>query len=222
MGKDGDSKSPLTAKASRDDIIRANDGGYIGLASGILSPLVKLDMRMFTSKVARRAFVLFVACALLPVSVLAVISFRQVTAELHEQSERRLRQASKSVGLALHKRLLALDVAIEPTVQRIQNQLDEGLQRPFVGVVHVTADGRSHPLSGHMSQLPTLTPEQSRHVAAGKTLLSTEPREAGSPRFFVSRALDRQHLDRGTLHGEVNPAYIWAWRTRPSSSRARS
>ena len=33
-GKDGDSKSPLTAQASRDDIIRANDGGYIGLASG--------------------------------------------------------------------------------------------------------------------------------------------------------------------------------------------
>jgi general secretion pathway protein G len=34
MGKDGKSQPPLTAKASRDDIIRANDGGYIGLASG--------------------------------------------------------------------------------------------------------------------------------------------------------------------------------------------
>jgi general secretion pathway protein G len=33
-GKDGDSKAPLTAQASYDDIIRANDGGYIGLASG--------------------------------------------------------------------------------------------------------------------------------------------------------------------------------------------
>lgn len=32
MGKDGISQSPLTAKASRDDIIRANDGAYIGLA----------------------------------------------------------------------------------------------------------------------------------------------------------------------------------------------
>ena len=60
-----------------------------------------------------------------------------------------------------------------------------------------------------MSGLPTLAPEQSRHVAAGKTLLSTEPREGGPARFFVSRALDRQHPDRGTLHGEVNPASIW-------------
>ena len=32
MGKDGASVSPLTAKASRDDIIRANNGAYIGLA----------------------------------------------------------------------------------------------------------------------------------------------------------------------------------------------
>lgn len=33
MGKDGKSKPPLTAKASKDDVIRANDGTYIGLAS---------------------------------------------------------------------------------------------------------------------------------------------------------------------------------------------
>lgn len=33
MGKDGKSKSPFTAKASRDDIVRANDGAYVGLVS---------------------------------------------------------------------------------------------------------------------------------------------------------------------------------------------
>lgn len=31
-GVDGDSKPPLTAKPSRDDIVRAGDGGFIGLA----------------------------------------------------------------------------------------------------------------------------------------------------------------------------------------------
>jgi general secretion pathway protein G len=33
VGKDGKSSSPLTAKASDDDILRANDGGFIGRAS---------------------------------------------------------------------------------------------------------------------------------------------------------------------------------------------
>lgn len=32
-GKDGDSQRPFTAARARDDIVRANDGGYIGLAS---------------------------------------------------------------------------------------------------------------------------------------------------------------------------------------------
>lgn len=32
LGKDGDSMGPLNAKASRDDIIRANNGAFIGIA----------------------------------------------------------------------------------------------------------------------------------------------------------------------------------------------
>ncbi len=33
VGKDGSTSAPLTAGASQDDIVRANDGGFIGLAS---------------------------------------------------------------------------------------------------------------------------------------------------------------------------------------------
>ena len=33
MGKDGSSVAPLTAGPSRDDIIRANDGAFVGLTS---------------------------------------------------------------------------------------------------------------------------------------------------------------------------------------------
>jgi general secretion pathway protein G len=32
LGKDGDSRGPLSAKVSRDDIVRARDGKFIGLA----------------------------------------------------------------------------------------------------------------------------------------------------------------------------------------------
>ena len=33
MGKDGQSVPPLTAKVSQDDIVRADDGGFVGLAA---------------------------------------------------------------------------------------------------------------------------------------------------------------------------------------------
>jgi len=32
-GKDGKSQTPFTAKSSQDDIVRANDGGFVGLVS---------------------------------------------------------------------------------------------------------------------------------------------------------------------------------------------
>jgi general secretion pathway protein G len=33
VGNDGESRAPLHAKWSRDDVVRANDGGFVGLAS---------------------------------------------------------------------------------------------------------------------------------------------------------------------------------------------
>jgi general secretion pathway protein G len=33
MGRDGLSNAPFTAKQSRDDVVRANDGQFVGLAS---------------------------------------------------------------------------------------------------------------------------------------------------------------------------------------------
>jgi general secretion pathway protein G len=36
MGKDGKSQAPFSAKASHDDLVRANDGEFVGLVSEFL------------------------------------------------------------------------------------------------------------------------------------------------------------------------------------------
>jgi general secretion pathway protein G len=33
MGRDGKSQAPFTARASQDDVVRANNGGFVGLVS---------------------------------------------------------------------------------------------------------------------------------------------------------------------------------------------
>jgi general secretion pathway protein G len=33
MGKDGKSVAPFTAQASQDDVVRANDGAFVGLVA---------------------------------------------------------------------------------------------------------------------------------------------------------------------------------------------
>ena len=35
MGEDGENTTPIQAKQRRDDVIRANNGGHIGLARGL-------------------------------------------------------------------------------------------------------------------------------------------------------------------------------------------
>jgi len=167
------------------------------------------DLRVFTSRVARRTFVLFVICALLPVSALAVLAFRQVTSELHEQSRRQRQQESKAVAMVLLQRLLAAEAAIGATGERADKPRGAKIERPVTGVLLTTGGGPDRQLSGEMDRPPRLTPQQQARVAGGKTVLSTERDADGRVRFFLSRALDGAHPERGILHGAINRAYLW-------------
>ena len=69
---------------------------------------------MLRSKVARRMFLLFVLCALLPLVVLALVSFFEVRTHLDSLSERRLHQASKSAGMTVVERMSFLETGPAP------------------------------------------------------------------------------------------------------------
>src|SRR5712691_5723818 len=137
------------------------------------------DLRVFTSRVARRTFLLFVICALLPVSALAILALQQVTSELHEQSQRQRQQASKAVAMILLQRLLAAEAAMGTTAERAGQPRGAELERPVTGVLLTAVDGMDRLLSGEMKRPPTLTPQQRARVATGKTVLSTERDAAG-------------------------------------------
>jgi len=69
----------------------------------------KIRATFFRSKVAQRIVVLFVSCALLPVTILAAVSFYEVSSQLHEDTERQLMRASKNHAMAIYERLELLD-----------------------------------------------------------------------------------------------------------------
>ena len=118
---------------------------------------MKVDTRVFTSKVARRAFLLFVTCALLPVSAIAALGFWQVTSELHSQGQRRLQQASKAVAMVLFQRLQDAETSLgmSPVEWKLAGP---ERQRPFTGVLLVTSDGQSRVISGEMNARPRSPP----------------------------------------------------------------
>src|ERR687890_2059424 len=65
------------------------------------------------SRFGRRLLALFVGCALVPMAVLAVLSYRHVKQQLYRQSESRLQQANKALGQAIFERLLLLDATLK-------------------------------------------------------------------------------------------------------------
>src|SRR4030042_6685561 len=65
----------------------------------------RINPSLIRSTVGRRILALFVCCALLPIGALAIVSYTQVNGQLSEQSQRRLQQAAKAMGMSIVERL---------------------------------------------------------------------------------------------------------------------
>ncbi len=74
---------------------------------------VTLRATPLQSRFGRRLLLLFVGCAVVPIAVVAGVSYRHVTQQLRTQSESRLRQSNKALGLAIFERLLLLDATLK-------------------------------------------------------------------------------------------------------------
>lgn len=185
---------------------------------------MKLDTSVLRSRVALRIFALFGVCALLPISAQAVLSFKQVTSHLRAQTQMRLQQSVKSIGMAVFERLLlyeamlngiAADLRTGPFLpaKNLVHELGEPLpQQRFVGLALLTEDGQMTVLHGQLSLRPTFTPAEQQHLASGKTLLGVlpDPVKPGQPgRLFMARVLDLEQPGRGNLIGEINGDYLW-------------
>ena len=185
---------------------------------------MRLDYNFLRSKFARRILILFVACALLPITVLALVSFAQVTQQLNIQSHRRLRQASKAQGMAIYERLLLREaemkaIAFRPDGDNVamSGTFGEGLRQRFVGLVVAAAD-RHVPLLGSLPDPPRLSPAQKALLDDGETLILTRPGPGSRTRVLMSRAVDPRDPTQGALLGEINTEDLWRLDTLPAGT----
>jgi diguanylate cyclase (GGDEF)-like protein len=84
---------------------------------------VTLQLKALHSRFGRRLLLLFVGCALVPIAVVALVSYRHVSRHLLAQSEARLHQANKALGSAIFERLLLLDATLNSIPPRAVLQL---------------------------------------------------------------------------------------------------
>jgi putative nucleotidyltransferase with HDIG domain len=180
---------------------------------------MRIDITFLRSRVARRIFTLFIICALIPITVLATLSFIHVTKNLNEQSQRRLHRASKAAGMTIYERLLFLKAEMKlvasnysssrDAVQTLNKGFVEYLKEHFEGLVIHTKSSSPLPLFGRINNPPALTTAEEKHLSSGKVLVASRYYPDISSQVFISMALDPQDLREGILLGEIRSSYLW-------------
>jgi len=180
---------------------------------------MNLELKFFSTKVARRIFTLFIICAILPVTVLALLSFINVKKQLNEQGKRLLRQESSSMVVYIYDRLLMLSGEMRFVASSFHSYTKEGvrtssktlgkhLSEGISGLTLITDEAHT-PLFGHMKNLPELTSVEMEHLFSGNALLHHQMITDYRPTIFICVALDPGRPDLGILMGKINEAYLW-------------
>ncbi len=181
---------------------------------------MKFEATFLRSKVAQRIFILFILCALIPIITLTLLSYTQVTNQLNEQSRSRLRQATKTAGLGIYERLLALEGEMKLVASNmalgsgsanpiLPHDLSENLTDRFKGLVLITETKKQVFYSGYIQSPPALTVSEKDYISSGQTLVTSQSNSDLQARIFMSRAIDPKKPKRGFLLGEINIRYLF-------------
>lgn len=175
---------------------------------------------VLTTRIGRRLVLAFLGCAFLPLLAFALLTFRHVSGELWRQNEIALHDAAKTAGMGIAARLQQLAGDVD-ALREIANRRRAG---DAVDVLQVRAaalvrncdaawsdDGREPLLlwgaAGAVPpRLPAWTPEQSAHLAAGRSLLVP----VGTPtRLVLVAAAAPGDPARGRLLALPRSEWLW-------------
>ena len=165
--------------------------------------------RYLSSRLGRRMLGVFTLCALLPVTALALVSYRAARADLEGQARERLHDATKNLGMSMLERFLFVLEELEFAGERLRLGLPLGMVQEFpdrlVGIAHLDGD-RLVARVGDTFSLSGLRPNDHKRLAAGEPAI-TFPLEAESGR---PAAVIWYPLADGThLAAAVEPDYGW-------------
>jgi len=182
---------------------------------------MKMNKSFFRSKLAQRIFLMFVACALLPIAGLFILSFTQVNQQLYQQSHKRLKQSAKAHGLSVYERLLFLEeeMLLCVTAMNAENSTDihkipdeelkMRLTDRFRGFFIYQSGKGYRSFFGESKNIPRPDAAQLEHIVSGNTALLIQHGSDGWPRIFLLRRINMKRPQTAFLIGEVNPFYLW-------------
>jgi len=174
---------------------------------------MKTSDTFLRSKVAHRVVLLFISCALLPVTILAVISYFEVSQQLRELSQKELSQATRRQGMEVYERLELLDSDLQVLAADVREhrglKSSPILQKHYRSVGLFSSDGTRRAGWGDSLSLPGLDSAQTQHLLAGNPLLKVVHSQDGIEQVLLLRHADAQSRDM-FLVGEPQNEYLFS------------
>ena len=187
---------------------------------------MKIEKTFLKSKVGRRIMGLFVFCALVPISALAIVSFTRVSGELDKQNERQLHQSCKALVMSILERMNILEnefkalcanpiLSSSAFAKSTSEAYGKDLKNRFKAMAFISQLGEVFPRFGQIQKPPALSEDEMQHLISGNTLVLTPSNSEGGSRMYMMRLIDPSDQNQGMLYGEINTFYLWLLNQKP-------
>ena len=177
----------------------------------------ELNKTVLKSRVGRNITALFVVCALIPLSALAVLSLTQVSTQIREEANKEIKGTAKSTGMSLIQRLRTL----ETDLMLVAEHLQEG-EGPIPRAMHSRLGDRfaalallkegEEPKPLIRDWIPTIgrvSDKEWTHLEENSSLLRTVPGTRGVADSILIRAVQPRDRSAGLLIALAERRFLW-------------
>ena len=181
--------------------------------------MINVDSSFIRSRFSRRIYKLFFLSAILPIIVVAIVSYSYVSGQLRTQSFEQSRQASKAIGMELYERLSRANNKLKSTAKALTSQpaasaVDKWIapEQYFPQFIGIAVVANNHVLSGGGGNITLplmLEVRQEQLLAEGKSVVAVRKMQGDSADILLVTMLNPGKPEKGLLVGTISPDYLW-------------
>jgi diguanylate cyclase (GGDEF)-like protein len=179
-------------------------------------PPMRIDKAFINGIVSRRIFALFVLSAFIPLLVITVLTYSQVSNLIAEQTRSRLVGASKDFALDINQRLIQAQDVLSRTTLRLRisgympnKQVLETLKDMYSSLAIAGPNAKPLRIFGDVTAWPSLDNSQIAHLMKGETLLIVRHDSGSLPLIQLLHIVDPASSKDFGLIAELKQSYLW-------------
>lgn len=175
--------------------------------------MIKIQGTFLKHKIARRLFFLFILAALLPTSILAIISYQETKNNTIQATQNHLRQDAETLGLSIYERLLVADQQLQLHIRQLTTGNKTIPSQLSSGLTQLLQVDRSYKMAiDILSQntvltdtLPHLTSQQRTVLATGEPVVIIHAKNKNPHIYLVRATLNNESI----FIGSIDNSFLW-------------